>query len=165
MKAAARGVHVTVIIDACHSGGQARGAMDGMVKRSLSWDPRDLNQPVLVGADGSPAKGPEDLDDNPVLVLAASQKDQSALDVQDSTCLLYTSFLGCSCPSSYHRGRDVVLSPFVQTAVGARRGDPSNRESDRRQKAARRVWRSRTGREISVSYTHLDVYKRQQQEP
>jgi hypothetical protein len=85
MKAATRGVHVTVIIDACHSGGQARGAMDGLVKRSLSWDPRDLNQPALMGADGSPAKGPEDLDENPVLVLAASQKDQSALDVQNTS--------------------------------------------------------------------------------
>jgi hypothetical protein len=84
MKAATRGVHVTVIIDACHSGGQARGALDGMVKRSLSWDPRDLSQPALIDADGSPSQGPEDLGDNPVLVLSASQKDQSALDVQSS---------------------------------------------------------------------------------
>jgi hypothetical protein len=85
MKAATRGVHVTVIIDACHSGGQARGALDGMVKRSLSWDPRDLNQPALLGPDGLEAKGPEDLQDNPVLVLSASQKDQSALDVQNTS--------------------------------------------------------------------------------
>jgi hypothetical protein len=79
LKAAKNGVHVTVIIDACHSGGQARGATGTMVKRSLSWDPRDLNQPP------PPGKAPEDLDDNPVLVMSASQKDQSAMDVQNST--------------------------------------------------------------------------------
>ena len=85
MKAAKKGVHVTAIIDACHSGGQGRGADSGLVKRSLSWDPRDLNLPPEKGADGSPAKAPEDLAENPVLVLSASQKDQSAMDVQSST--------------------------------------------------------------------------------
>jgi hypothetical protein len=81
MNAAKRGVHVTAIFDSCHSGGPARGADSKLVKRSLAWDPRPiLNQSADRLADRTLAPGPEDLPDNPVLVLSAAQKDQSAVE-------------------------------------------------------------------------------------
>jgi hypothetical protein len=74
-------VHVTAIFDSCHSGGPARGADSKLVKRSLAWDPRPiLNQSADRLADRTLAPGPEDLPDNPVLVLSAAQKDQSAVE-------------------------------------------------------------------------------------
>jgi len=77
--AADKGVKLTAIFDTCHSGGQARGAIDKkMVPRNVEFDPRDLA--TAPAADAAPA----DRKDNRVLVLSAAQKDQSAMDVQDA---------------------------------------------------------------------------------
>jgi caspase domain-containing protein len=85
-QAADKGVHLTVILDACHSGGQARGADDPtLVPRTVEFDPRDLNMAPDKLPDGSAIVAPEDRTDNPVLVFSASQKDQSAIDVQSAT--------------------------------------------------------------------------------
>jgi hypothetical protein len=85
-RAADKGVHLTAILDACHSGGQARGNPDpALVPRTVEYDPRDLNTPPDKNPDGSLAPAPEDRKDNPVLVFSASQKDQSAMDVQSTS--------------------------------------------------------------------------------
>ena len=83
-----KGVHLTVIIDACHAGSQARGgANPSLVARNVKYDPRDLKMPPDKNPDGSLVMAPEDrpYNDNPVLVLSAAQKDQSAIDVQDAS--------------------------------------------------------------------------------
>jgi len=77
--AANKGVKLTAIFDSCHSGGQARGAINSkMVPRNVEYDPRDLATPPAT----EPA--PADRKDNRVLILSAAQKDQSAMDVQDA---------------------------------------------------------------------------------
>jgi hypothetical protein len=86
IEAADKGVHLTAIIDACHSGGQARGANDpNRVARSLGYDPRDLRLAPDKNPDGSPVTAPEDRKDNPVLVFSAAQKDQSAIELQNAS--------------------------------------------------------------------------------
>jgi hypothetical protein len=86
VEAADKGVHLTAIIDACHSGGQARGANDpNRVARSLGYDPRDLRLAPDKNPDGSPVTAPEDRKDNPVLVFSAAQKDQSAIELQNAS--------------------------------------------------------------------------------
>ena len=78
-QAANKGVKLTAIFDSCHSGGQARGAIDKkMVPRNVEFDPRDLA--TAPAAETAPA----DRKDNRVLILSAAQKDQSAMDVQDA---------------------------------------------------------------------------------
>jgi len=75
-RSAASGVHLTVILDSCHSGGAARGIDDRkFVSRDLGYDPRDAKTTP-------PALKAQDNKDNPVLILSAAQKDQSAIDVQ-----------------------------------------------------------------------------------
>jgi len=77
--AADKGVKLTAIFDSCHSGGQARGAVDKkMVPRNVEYDPRDLAMPPAAET------APTDRKDNRVLILSAAQKDQSAMDVQDA---------------------------------------------------------------------------------
>jgi hypothetical protein len=84
-QAADKGIHLTAIFDACHSGGQARGANDPRhVPRDVTYDPRDLALPPDKNPDGSKVVAPADRKTNPVLVLSAAQKDQSAIDVQDA---------------------------------------------------------------------------------
>ncbi len=86
VEAADKGVHLTAIIDACHSGGQARGTSDpNRVARSLGYDPRDLRLAPDKNPDGSPVTAPEDRKDNPVLVFSAAQKDQSAIELQNAS--------------------------------------------------------------------------------
>jgi len=76
-RAADKGVVLTAIIDACHSGGLARGASAvEMVPRNVGYDPRDLATPPTAEA------APADRKDNRVLVYSAAQKDQLAEDVQ-----------------------------------------------------------------------------------
>jgi hypothetical protein len=83
--AANKGVRLTVIIDACHSGSLGRGAGDhGLVPRMIDYDPRDLAPEEVDDPDAS-RPAPESLPVNPVLVISAAQKDQSAMDVQDAT--------------------------------------------------------------------------------
>ena len=78
-RAADKGVKLTAIFDSCHSGGQARGAVDAkMVPRDVEFDPRDLATAPATEA------APADRKDNRVLILSAAQKDQSAMDVQDA---------------------------------------------------------------------------------
>jgi hypothetical protein len=81
-QAAERGIHLTAIFDSCHSGSLARGAESSVfVARDFDFDPRPMP------ADPYPAEAttsaPESRAENPVLVLSAAQKDQSAIDVQD----------------------------------------------------------------------------------
>jgi hypothetical protein len=82
-QAADRGIHLTAIFDSCHSGSLARGAMStAHVARDFVFDPRPMpDDPYPAEAIGNP---PESRKDNPVLVLSAAQKDQSAIDVQDA---------------------------------------------------------------------------------
>jgi hypothetical protein len=82
-QAADRGIHLTAIFDSCHSGSLARGAVSSaLVARDFNFDPRPMpDDPYPAEATGTP---PESRTDNPVLVLSAAQKDQSAMDVQDA---------------------------------------------------------------------------------
>jgi hypothetical protein len=81
-QAADRGIHLTAIFDSCHSGSLARGAEStALVARDFDFDPRPMpDDPYPAEVAGTP---PESRADNPVLVLSAAQKDQSAMDVQD----------------------------------------------------------------------------------
>jgi Caspase domain len=84
-QAADKGIHLTAIFDACHSGGQARGANDpNRIPRDVAYDPRDLALSPDKNPDGSKVVPPADREINPVLVLSAAQKDQPAIDVQDA---------------------------------------------------------------------------------
>jgi len=82
-QAADRGIHLTAIFDSCHSGSLARGAEStAYVARDFDFDPRPMpDDPYFAEAATTP---PEIRTDNPVLVLSAAQKDQSAIDVQNS---------------------------------------------------------------------------------
>ncbi len=82
-QAANRGIHLTAIFDSCHSGSLARGAEStAYVPRDFDFDPRPMpDDPYPAEATATP---PEIRADNPVLVLSAAQKDQSAIDVQNS---------------------------------------------------------------------------------
>jgi len=81
-QAADRGIHLTAIFDSCHSGSLARGAEStALVARDFDFDPRPMpDDPYPAEVAGTP---PESRQDNPVLVLSAAQKDQSAIDVQN----------------------------------------------------------------------------------
>ena len=81
-QAADRGIHLTAIFDSCHSGSLARGSENTtLVARDFDFDPRPMpNDPYPAEVAGTP---PESRTDNPVLVLSAAQKDQSAIDVQN----------------------------------------------------------------------------------
>ena len=81
-QAADRGIHLTAIFDSCHSGSLARGAENtALVARDFDFDPRPMpDDPYPAEVAGTP---PESRTDNPVLVLSAAQKDQSAIDVQN----------------------------------------------------------------------------------
>jgi hypothetical protein len=81
-QAADRGIHLTAIFDSCHSGSLARGSENtALVARDFDFDPRPMpDDPYPAEVAGTP---PESRTDNPVLVLSAAQKDQSAIDVQN----------------------------------------------------------------------------------
>jgi hypothetical protein len=72
-----KGVHLTVIFDSCHSGGATRGLYAGR-KRSLPYDPRPVNDPPDTLPNGQRVTPPTERPDNPALVFAAVQQDQSA---------------------------------------------------------------------------------------
>ena len=82
-----KGIRLTAIFDACHSGGTARGAQIGprTVARMLAYDPRDIAEAPDVGAHGTPVIAPEDRDDNSALILAATQVDQKAMELADAS--------------------------------------------------------------------------------
>jgi hypothetical protein len=78
-QAADRGIHLTAIIDSCHSGSLARGAASStLVARAFPYDSRPMPY------DPYPAETagilPQDRTDNPVLVLSAAQKEQLAYE-------------------------------------------------------------------------------------
>ena len=79
-----KGVHLTVILDTCHSGGATRGGGEGHHARTLAYDPRDINEAPEVLPDGSPRPAPTQRTDNPALVFSAAQQDQEA-DEADPT--------------------------------------------------------------------------------
>ncbi len=82
-QAADRGIHLTAIFDSCHSGSLARGAENtALVVRDFAFDPRPMPADPFPAEVAAPP--PESRTDNPVLVLSAAQKDQSAIDVQNS---------------------------------------------------------------------------------
>jgi hypothetical protein len=73
------GVSLTVIQDNCYSGGGARGAMPSLHSRDLPDDPRKVSDPPDE-RNGKRLPYP-DQQKNPVLILAASQADQVALEM------------------------------------------------------------------------------------
>lgn len=74
-----KGVSLTVIQDNCYSSGGARGLASPLVTRDAPEDSRTVDDPW------DPKVKPVDQQENPVLILAASQPDQKAeeLDVTD----------------------------------------------------------------------------------
>jgi Caspase domain len=73
-----KGIHLTVILDSCHSGGAARGIGPKYRERSLAYDPRDINEAPESGSDGKERTPPTERPDNPALVFSAAQQDQTA---------------------------------------------------------------------------------------
>ncbi len=72
-----KGIHLTVIFDSCHSGGLTRGLTPGR-QRSLPYDPRPVNDPPDLLANGQRVPPPTERTDNPALVFSAVQQDQEA---------------------------------------------------------------------------------------
>ena len=81
--AAQKGVLVTAIIDACHSGSLARGPNDhpGFVARAFDFDPRLMSADPYPSEE-PPADPPEMFKDDPVLMLSAALEDELAIDDQ-----------------------------------------------------------------------------------
>jgi hypothetical protein len=73
-----KGIHLTVIIDSCHSGGTVRGLSPKYRQRSLAYDPRDINEAPDVLPDGQPRVAPTERSNNPALIFSATQQDQTA---------------------------------------------------------------------------------------
>ncbi|MGB7134620.1 MAG: hypothetical protein WBD46_05005, partial [Acidobacteriaceae bacterium] len=71
-----RGIHLTVILDTCHSGGISRGIAPKYKERMLPFDPRDINE-----APDASSMPPTEREDNPALVFSAVQQDQSAKEM------------------------------------------------------------------------------------
>ncbi len=82
-KILARGAHLTVILDSCHSGSGVRGYPAGAIPRGLATDLRDVKD----GSDYGPK--PED---EGALVLAAAQDFQYAWETRDAKGDPYGSF-------------------------------------------------------------------------
>lgn len=78
-----KGIHLTVILDSCHSGAMTRGA--GQYReRMLPFDPRDMKEAPNTQANGEPATPPTERKENPMLQLAAAQQTQTAKELQES---------------------------------------------------------------------------------
>jgi len=76
-----KGIHVTAIFDACHSGDLGRGLIKGKrVPREFDFDPREM--PPNPYAKEGRAILPQNDPVTPVLILSAAQKDQLAIDDQ-----------------------------------------------------------------------------------
>ncbi len=78
-----KGIHLTVIFDSCHSGGSTRGLVAGR-QRALPYDPRPVNDPPDTLPNGQRVTPPTERKDNPALVFAAVQQDQSANEADPS---------------------------------------------------------------------------------
>jgi Caspase domain len=79
-----KGIHLTIIFDNCHSGGIARGISPKYRERDLPFDARDIAEPPPVLANGEEPPPPTQRSDNPALVLAAVQQDQSSKEMPDT---------------------------------------------------------------------------------
>ncbi len=73
-----KGVHLTVILDSCHSGALSRGIGPRYKQRALAFDPRDIAEDPDLLPNGQPRPAPTEREDNPALVFSAAQQDQSA---------------------------------------------------------------------------------------
>jgi len=80
-----KGVHLTVIVDSCHSGGISRGIGPVYRERALAFDPRDINEAPDTLPNGQPRPGPTQRTDNPALVFSAAQQDQTAKEMPSGT--------------------------------------------------------------------------------
>jgi len=77
------GVHVTAIFDSCHSGDLGRGLLSGkLIARDFEFDPREM-RPNPYAMEELPTL-PQDDPLTPVLILSAAQKDQLAIEVDDT---------------------------------------------------------------------------------
>ena len=79
-----KGIHLTVILDNCHSGGISRGIQPKYRQRDLPFDPRDVAEAPVLLPSGDPPPAPTERKDNPALVLSAVQQDQSAKETPDT---------------------------------------------------------------------------------
>jgi hypothetical protein len=71
-----KGIHLTVILDSCHSGGISRGIGPKYKERMLAFDPRDIDEAPDAGH-----QPPTEREENPALVFSAVQQDQSAKEM------------------------------------------------------------------------------------
>ncbi|HEY1502075.1 MAG TPA: caspase family protein [Acidobacteriaceae bacterium] len=79
-----KGVHLTIIFDNCHSGGITRGISPKYRERDLPFDPRDIAEPPPLLANGDEPPPPTQRQENPALVFAAVQQDQSSKEMPDT---------------------------------------------------------------------------------
>jgi hypothetical protein len=79
-----KGIHLTIILDTCHSGGISRGIGPKYRERDLPFDPRDVADPPDLLANGQPRPAPTERTDNSALVLSAVQQDQGAKETPDT---------------------------------------------------------------------------------
>lgn len=76
-----KGIHLTVILDSCHSGGITRGIGPKYKERMLPFDPRDIAEGPDLQKNGQPVTPPTEREENPALVLAAAQQSQTAKEM------------------------------------------------------------------------------------
>jgi len=80
-----KGVHLTVILDSCHSGGISRGIGPVYRERALAFDPRDVSEAPDTLLNGQPVPSPTQRAENPALVFSAAQQDQTAKEMPEGT--------------------------------------------------------------------------------
>ena len=79
-----KGIHLTVILDNCHSGGISRGIEPRYRERDLPFDPRDVAEAPDLLLNGDPRPAPTERKENPAIVLSAVQQDQSSKETPDT---------------------------------------------------------------------------------
>jgi hypothetical protein len=79
-----KGIRLTAILDSCHSGGLSRGIGSGYRARTLSYDSRDIAEAPDLLPNGETQPAPAARKDNPALIFAAAQQDQSAYEASDT---------------------------------------------------------------------------------
>jgi|GEM_PF-1033923 len=75
-----KGIHLTVLMDSCHSGSFTRGLELGkqFTERSITYDPRDINKGPETLPNGEKMPSPSDREKNPAVIFTAAQQDQTA---------------------------------------------------------------------------------------
>lgn len=76
-----KGIHLTVILDSCHSGAISRGIAPAYRERVLPYDPRDIGEAPETLPNGQPRPAPTERQDNPALVFSAAQQGQTAKEL------------------------------------------------------------------------------------